>query len=57
MPETARVVAGHIAVRTIGNLSLSFDHRVVDGMEGAMFLQAVCRRLASPGLLLLGGRS
>ena len=36
-------------------LSVSFDHRVVDGFEGASFLQEVKRYLEDPTLLLLAG--
>jgi pyruvate dehydrogenase E2 component (dihydrolipoamide acetyltransferase)/2-oxoisovalerate dehydrogenase E2 component (dihydrolipoyl transacylase) len=34
-------------------LSLSFDHRVVDGAVGAVFANALCRRLSNPLPLLL----
>jgi 2-oxoisovalerate dehydrogenase E2 component (dihydrolipoyl transacylase) len=34
-------------------LSLSFDHRVVDGAVGAAFTNAILRHLQSPALLLL----
>jgi pyruvate dehydrogenase E2 component (dihydrolipoamide acetyltransferase) len=37
------------------NLSVSLDHRVVDGFEGASFLQEVRRYLEDPTLLLLAG--
>lgn len=37
------------------NLSTSFDHRIVDGFEGASFLQEVKRYLEDPTLLLLAG--
>lgn len=37
------------------NLSASFDHRVVDGFEGANFLQEIRRFLEDPNLLLLSG--
>lgn len=37
-------------------LSLSFDHRVVDGAVGATFTNAVIRHLANPALLLLPER-
>lgn len=37
-------------------LSLSFDHRVVDGAVGAAFANAVIRHLANPALLLLPAR-
>jgi pyruvate dehydrogenase E2 component (dihydrolipoamide acetyltransferase) len=39
------VVEGKIAVREIGLLSCTFDHRVVDGARASEFLLAVVRRL------------
>ncbi|MGH7997831.1 MAG: pyruvate dehydrogenase complex dihydrolipoamide acetyltransferase [Opitutaceae bacterium] len=42
------IVAGHIM-----SLTLSVDHRVVDGAVGAAFLSALRRLLESPALLLL----
>jgi pyruvate dehydrogenase E2 component (dihydrolipoamide acetyltransferase) len=48
--EQDRIVVGHIM-----NLSVSLDHRVVDGFEGASFLQEVRRFLEDPTLLLLAG--
>jgi pyruvate dehydrogenase E2 component (dihydrolipoamide acetyltransferase) len=48
-----RVVGGEIVVRTVGNLSVSFDHRVVDGFEGAMFLQEVVKYLQDPTLMFM----
>jgi pyruvate/2-oxoglutarate dehydrogenase complex dihydrolipoamide acyltransferase (E2) component len=44
-----------IAIGHIMNLSVSLDHRVVDGFEGASFLQEVRRYLEDPTLLLLAG--
>lgn len=44
------IVVGHLM-----NLSVSLDHRVVDGFEGANFLQEVRRFLEDPNLLLLAG--
>ncbi|PRP90245.1 Dihydrolipoyllysine-residue acetyltransferase component of pyruvate dehydrogenase complex [Enhygromyxa salina] len=44
-----------IAIGHIMNLSVSFDHRIVDGFEGASFLQEVRRYLEDPTLLLLAG--
>ena len=46
--ENDEIVVGHIM-----NLSVSLDHRVVDGFEGASFLQEVKRFLEDPNLLLL----
>ncbi len=39
------VVNDQIAIRELGNLSLSLDHRVVDGAIGAAFLYALVARL------------
>lgn len=46
--ENDNVVAAHLM-----NLSASFDHRVVDGFEGASFMQEVKRQLENPNLLFL----
>jgi len=42
------VVDGAIVAREMTNLSLSLDHRVVDGAVGADFLYALIARLAEP---------
>ena len=42
-----------LAVATRMTLTLSADHRVVDGATGARFLTAVARRLESPLEILL----
>ncbi|GGM99103.1 dihydrolipoamide acetyltransferase component of pyruvate dehydrogenase complex [Thermus composti] len=44
---------GSIQARDIMFLSLSFDHRLVDGAEAAMFTREVIRLLENPDLLLL----
>ena len=44
---------GKVVVRKILPLSLSFDHRVVDGAEAARFLNTVIVRLEDPDLILL----
>lgn len=44
---------GSIGVRDIMYLSLSFDHRLVDGAEAASFTREVIRLLENPDLLLL----
>lgn len=44
-----------IGIGHIMNLSVSLDHRVVDGFEGASFLQEVRRYLEDPTMLLLAG--
>jgi pyruvate dehydrogenase E2 component (dihydrolipoamide acetyltransferase) len=45
--------AGEIVARDLMNLSVSIDHRVVDGYEGAMFLQEVVRLLGDPAMMML----
>ncbi|OAN40878.1 dihydrolipoamide acetyltransferase family protein [Microbacterium sp. H83] len=44
---------GEIALRDVLTLSLSFDHRVVDGAEGARFLKDVADILQEPGRAML----
>jgi 2-oxoisovalerate dehydrogenase E2 component (dihydrolipoyl transacylase) len=46
------VVDGQLAVRTVCQLALSFDHRVVDGEQGSRFLADVGALLADPGLAM-----
>jgi len=38
---------GEVAVRRVGNVSVSFDHRVVDGMRAAAFCLDVIERLSA----------
>jgi len=40
---------GEIVVRSVGNVSVTFDHRVVDGARAAAFTLAVIARLELPG--------
>ena len=51
MVERPVVIEGRIEVRKMMNLSSSFDHRVVDGMDAARFIQAVKKLLEVPALL------
>lgn len=44
--ERAVVRDGEVVVRRMGNVSVTFDHRVVDGARAAEFGLAVIRRLA-----------
>ena len=52
--ERAVVKDGEIVVRSMMNLSISLDHRLVDGADGARFMNEVIRMLEDPKLLLLG---
>jgi Pyruvate/2-oxoglutarate dehydrogenase complex, dihydrolipoamide acyltransferase (E2) component, and related enzymes len=36
---------GEVVIRTMGNVSVTFDHRVVDGARAAEFTLAVIARL------------
>ncbi len=51
MVERPVVIEGRIEVRKMMNLSSSFDHRVVDGMDAARFIQTVKKLLEVPALL------
>ncbi|HZQ08010.1 MAG TPA: dihydrolipoamide acetyltransferase family protein [Anaerolineae bacterium] len=44
---------GQLALRWMVSLSLSFDHRIVDGAPAARFLQHMKRLVTSPGLVLV----
>ncbi len=44
---------GQIVVRNIMNVTMSCDHRVVDGATGARFLQTFKQMLESPAMMLL----
>jgi len=49
------VVRGdEIVVAPVMNLSCSFDHRIVDGFEGAMFVQRVVELIEDPRRMLMG---
>jgi pyruvate dehydrogenase E2 component (dihydrolipoamide acetyltransferase) len=63
-PETAILATGRIyekpivqndkvVIRKVMPLSLSFDHRVIDGAMGARFLQTIIKYLEDPNLLLI----
>jgi pyruvate dehydrogenase E2 component (dihydrolipoamide acetyltransferase) len=45
------VVGDQIVIRDLMNLSLSFDHRVVDGFDAAQFVAEIKRTLEAPGPL------
>ena len=50
--DTPWVVDGEIKVRKVMQLSLSFDHRVVDGQQGSEFLADVGALLADPAVAI-----
>jgi 2-oxoisovalerate dehydrogenase E2 component (dihydrolipoyl transacylase) len=51
--ERAQLRAGVVVPRRMMNLSSSFDHRVVDGMHAARFVQALRSYLESPATLFV----
>src|SRR6266480_907902 len=52
--EEAVVRDGQIVARLLLPISLTFDHRVADGADGARFASAIVRMLEQPDSLLLG---
>jgi 2-oxoisovalerate dehydrogenase E2 component (dihydrolipoyl transacylase) len=50
--ETVVVVDGELEIRKLMNLSLSCDHRVVDGWDAALFMQDLKKLIENPLRLL-----
>ena len=50
--EKPAVYNGEIAIRSMMTVSLTWDHRVVDGAPASEFLQALCRFLEEPTLIM-----
>lgn len=48
-------ISGQLQPRTFLPLSLSYDHRLIDGADGARFLRWVCTALEDPFIALLEG--
>ena len=46
-------VDGHVEIRPLMYVALSYDHRVIDGRESVTFLVKVKERLEDPARLLL----
>ncbi|WP_303869829.1 dihydrolipoamide acetyltransferase family protein [Acetobacterium wieringae] len=53
MVDTPVVIGDQIAIRPMMNLSLTADHRIIDGMLAAQFLQRIGEYLETPSLLLV----
>ena len=51
--KVPRIVDGALTERSIMTLSLTFDHRIVDGAESAQFLQSVVSLLEHPLQLMV----
>ena len=39
-------------IRKLMNLSVSFDHRYIDGADGARFMTDLVEMVSNPGLLM-----
>ena len=44
---------GHVVIRPMNYLALSYDHRIVDGRDAVLFLAAIKEALEFPGQVLL----
>ncbi len=53
--EEPAVVGGAIVKRTVLPMSLSFDHRVIDGTDGAAFMGWIKEAIEQPLMLALNG--
>jgi pyruvate dehydrogenase E2 component (dihydrolipoamide acetyltransferase) len=53
MKQRPAVVDGEIAIRWLMNLSISVDHRLADGWDGAMFVQEMKSLLEDPTLMFM----
>ena len=51
--DTPMVVDGQVVIKPMMNLSLTADHRVVDGSVAAAFVARLKELIEKPGLLLL----
>lgn len=53
MVERPVVRNGQVVVRSMMNLSSSFDHRIVDGFDAASFIQRIKALLEHPAMLFI----
>jgi len=51
--ERPEIFNGKVEARKILTLSITFDHRLIDGAEAARFLNEIAKRLEDPDLLLV----
>ena len=51
--ETPAVIDGQIAIRSMMGISLSFDHRLIDGAPAAEFLGVLIQNIENPCLALI----
>jgi len=50
--EKPVVIDGAVGIATVMSVTLSVDHRVMDGAEGALFLDAIHANLENPMMML-----
>ena len=55
MIDKPLAIDGKVEIRKVLPLSLTFDHRVVDGAEAARFMNDIIRHLEDPDLILVEG--
>jgi len=55
MMDKPLAIDGKVEIRKVLPLSLTFDHRVVDGAEAARFMNDIIRHLEDPDLILVEG--
>ena len=53
--ERPVAVGGQVVVRPMMYVALSYDHRIVDGLEAVQFLVAIKEFIEDPGHLLVEG--
>jgi len=53
MQERPAIRDGQVVARTMVNLSASFDHRIVDGYDGAQLVQALKSKMENPGAIFV----
>lgn len=53
MQQRPVVIDGKVVIRTMMNLSSSFDHRIVDGYDGALLIQSLKALLENPGAIFV----
>jgi len=51
--EKPVAIGGKVQVRNVLPLSLSFDHRILDGAEAAKFIDLVIKHLENPDMLMV----
>jgi 2-oxoglutarate dehydrogenase E2 component (dihydrolipoamide succinyltransferase) len=52
--DRAVVIDGHVVVRPMMYVALTYDHRIIDGREAVQFLVTVKQCLEDPARMVLG---